>query len=602
MKAWNRRVGRMLGMAALALALVALLCPAVGLAQVQADASTGKSAKSAKSTGATKPTQAGAEKPGKKPSVRSISGGGSSEEEPEPLRVPIIEMIDDLPANGQPRAVVEEPIKDFGEHWVGPVLRHSFLIRNEGDAPLKIIQVRPGCGCTKAGLTPTEVAPGETGEFPFKLDSNKLFAKYRKPITISTNDPITPDIKLWLVGDCRRYVEIQPANASFGRVTTKEAKTKLLTIKNNASQPLQLTVPPPQEGSGFTYELEEVEPGQRYNLTVSTVTPHQPGNLKGDIVLATNLLEQPTATIHVLGSFPARLDVNPPKLRLFQPVAGRPLTRPLNFTNFSEHPVKVLGVSSDDPDMELTVSEVEAGRRYRINVAVPADYQLPKQDRTIVIQTDDAELPEITVPVIAQHMPDFQPTKPTAPASSAQRPAEQMLGMAVPDFSTETHAGQPFTSADLKGTVTVLDFVALNCKYCNKQLPRIETIRTRYAEKGVRFVTVAETMRKKLTPEEIVAKCSELGVQSDLVLDPANVLGKQFRVTSFPSMFVVDRQGKVASVVLGNRGDLESYVSGELNRLLATMGRVETESSSAGPSSSPSVGTGVSTGTRRPGT
>ena len=74
-------------------------------------------------------------------------------------------------AGSAPKIKVDQPIHDFGTTWIGPVLKKTFVIKNEGDTPLHITKVNPACGCTVAGNYPTEIKPGESGEFPFSLNS-----------------------------------------------------------------------------------------------------------------------------------------------------------------------------------------------------------------------------------------------------------------------------------------------------------------------------------------------------------------------------------------------------------------------------------------------
>ncbi len=46
--------------------------------------------------------------------------------------------------DGQPRAVVENRDYDFGTVYAGNNIIHSFVIQNQGDAPLEIGSVRTG--------------------------------------------------------------------------------------------------------------------------------------------------------------------------------------------------------------------------------------------------------------------------------------------------------------------------------------------------------------------------------------------------------------------------------------------------------------------------
>ena len=121
---------------------------------------------------------------------------------------------------GPAKIFAEKPIHDFGEKWIGPALDHTFLIKNDGKSTLEISSVRPSCGCTIAGKYPKKIAPGETGEFPFKIQSKKLRGKYEKSIKIYSNDPDTPELQLKLKGVCKRYVDVVPTNAYFGKTTT----------------------------------------------------------------------------------------------------------------------------------------------------------------------------------------------------------------------------------------------------------------------------------------------------------------------------------------------------------------------------------------------
>ena len=47
-------------------------------------------------------------------------------------------------AAGQPKAVVQEREHDFGTAYAGKNIIHSFVIQNQGDAPLELGGVRTG--------------------------------------------------------------------------------------------------------------------------------------------------------------------------------------------------------------------------------------------------------------------------------------------------------------------------------------------------------------------------------------------------------------------------------------------------------------------------
>ena len=46
--------------------------------------------------------------------------------------------------DGQPKAVYPATEHDFGNVERGDTLEHTFIVRNEGTAPLEIVNVKPG--------------------------------------------------------------------------------------------------------------------------------------------------------------------------------------------------------------------------------------------------------------------------------------------------------------------------------------------------------------------------------------------------------------------------------------------------------------------------
>ncbi|MDO8632039.1 MAG: DUF1573 domain-containing protein, partial [Phycisphaerales bacterium] len=299
-----------------------------------------------------------------------------------------------------PIAKPDEEAHDFGPTWVGPPLAHSFKITNGGDAPLEISRVKPSCGCTIAGNYPKTIAPGETGEFPFSLASNKLRGHFEKSITISSNDPVTPDLRLRLKGEVKRYVEVTPPSANFARITSQEPQERIVNLTNNTDNPLKLTLEQPAD-SKFKAELVEKTPGKQFDLRISAVPPFEPGNLRSTITLKTNIPEQNEVTVDVNGIVPARLEVQPSVVIVNQP-RGEDTTgvsRVVRFTNYGKNPVKVLEATVDDPAVTVNVSERKAGESYTVQVQMPAGYQPPATGKSITLKTDDTEQPIITVPI-----------------------------------------------------------------------------------------------------------------------------------------------------------------------------------------------------------
>ncbi|MCH8253132.1 MAG: redoxin domain-containing protein, partial [Planctomycetes bacterium] len=456
-----------------------------------------------------------------------------------------------------PQINVAEPEHDFGEVWYGPKLEHTYKITNTGTAPLDIINVKPSCGCTKKGRHPKSIAPGETGEFAFTLDTKKLRNAFNKTIRVTTNDPDNKELILKLKGVVKRYVDVEPISASFGKILGSEPRERELKITNNTDKTLELTLPKNASDGKFSFELTEVEAGKSFLLRVSTKPPYSPGRISKKIKLATNVKEQPELNITVAGIVPERIEVKPSPLIISK--TTRRIPRQIQVTNYGDTPVKILDATIDEPGITLVVEEREAGKSYRIKVNLPQGYTPPAAGRTIVLKTDDPEKPEIRIAVKAPRA--------RTPKKTVRRPVEDLLGKPAPAFELVTLAGEKITNKD--GKVTVLNFFAPNCGYCKKQIPRLDKIRQQYEDKGVRFINVREVMRKPYTVEATLEILEKTGSKIDLAMDSdSNTVGGLFKARGFPTMVVLGKTGKVEYANVGNVGDLESRMRVQLDSLL----------------------------------
>ena len=477
-----------------------------------------------------------------------------------------------IPGPGEPRSIIkaDNATHDFGTVWVGPTLKHSFIIKNEGDATLEIKKVKPSCGCTIAGPYPRKIEPGETGEFPFSVASQKLRGKFEKAITVTSNDYATPTLRLRLRGLVKRYVEVVPPNVYFGKVRTTEPIERVVKITNNTEQPLELALGGALKNPKITAKLVTITPGQLYELRVTATPPLPDGAFRESITLKTNVDAQKSLKVSVRGTVPKRLEVTPGVLnigsrRAVKPSKTKPLTRVVRFTNYGATPVKLLDATVDDPAITASVKERREGKAYTIQIEFPVGYTLPADGRQLTLKTDDSEKPSITVPI-----KDLSARRKSAKRKASRRPAEEMVGKKAPSFTLTTTEGKSLSSMDLKGNVTVIDFFAPNCGFCKKQMPRLEKIRAEYAGKGVRFVAVSQTMRnKKFTDDQIIDKVQELGFKGELAINHDNSVGKLFKATSYPTMVVLGKTGKIDAVNIGNRTDLEKRMKMQLDALIA---------------------------------
>lgn len=106
-----------------------------------------------------------------------------------------------LPKDGpQPKIAFGEDFYSFGTIGATDVVTHTFVIFNQGDAPLTITRAYTSCGCTTADFTATVIPPGKVSIMTLTLDAgfhDVAGQTIRRGVMIESNDPNNPATELW---------------------------------------------------------------------------------------------------------------------------------------------------------------------------------------------------------------------------------------------------------------------------------------------------------------------------------------------------------------------------------------------------------------------
>lgn len=131
-----------------------------------------------------------------------------------------------------------------------------------------------------------------------------------------------------------------------------------------------------------------------------------------------------------------------------------------------------------------------------------------------------------------------------------------------PELSATTLEGKEISLAEFKGKVVLIDFWATWCPPCIEGLPEIKKAYHAYKDKG--FEIIAISLDQSIEPlEEFIAE-EDLNWINVFDADQKSSLADQFNVTSIPSLYLLDQEGKI--VALNPRG--EGVLEAELEKLL----------------------------------
>lgn len=113
-----------------------------------------------------------------------------------------------LPQDGpQPNVIVPEASYDFGRIGAKDIVSHTFLLRNNGDAPLTISRAYTTCGCTTAEISADVIPPGKAVTAELRFDAgfhDSAGQTVRRGLIIESNDPDQPLAEIWVQAEVGR--------------------------------------------------------------------------------------------------------------------------------------------------------------------------------------------------------------------------------------------------------------------------------------------------------------------------------------------------------------------------------------------------------------
>jgi hypothetical protein len=306
---------------------------------------------------------------------------------------------------GKPKAVVAEPIKDVGFVAKGDVAAHEFAIRNEGDAPLQIQEVRAACGCTVADYDKV-IAPGQTGKIRVSVDTTTFNGAIAKGVTVFMNDPATPQMELTIRAQVEPFIKAKPGYARF---ITVQGEAKEGTIVQTLWTPDKSPMKVVKVESPYPYltvEFHEAKPEERlpdiadqqqWKVAMHLSNDAPVGPLTEAVKIYTDNPKQKLVQIPVSGFVRPIVAVTPPIANFGSITITEPLRKSLNVKTFATEPIKLTGAQSSIQGIEAQIEPVEDGREYEIRVTIKPEIAKGKFDGKLFLTTDSVKIPRIEI-------------------------------------------------------------------------------------------------------------------------------------------------------------------------------------------------------------
>jgi peroxiredoxin/outer membrane lipoprotein-sorting protein len=136
------------------------------------------------------------------------------------------------------------------------------------------------------------------------------------------------------------------------------------------------------------------------------------------------------------------------------------------------------------------------------------------------------------------------------------QPETAAVNSPAPEFTLNDSKGKPVSLASLKGKVVILDFWGTWCVWCVKAMPQIQKVAEYFKGKKVEVMGISCQEPAGADPVKFM-KDKNLTYNTLLQGDE---VAKKFGVTGFPTLYVLDKEGKIIHVGVGYSDTLDKQL------------------------------------------
>jgi len=311
----------------------------------------------------------------------------------------------------------------MGELKQGVKIEREVVFRSTGEGPLCVVNVSTGCGCLKAKLVGDKkrYEPGEEGKIHVLLDTTGRIGRIRKKVTLTTNSAIAPRQSFRVELEVDAGLIAEPRYLQFGNVTPSTAVTKTLILRapksDSAWELLGVEGGREIPGRGvtaYTYEVEPVRDPKYHMLKVHITHPgyEQVGPLRDTLRLTTTHPERPVIEVSGYINVTARIVSRSRVVSLgfIRPGVPRPPMRVRIQAGVPGVTFEIVGVEVLPPEgrpvpsggVGFTATSGKDARGWWADVKYDGKARKAGLiEALLVVRTDDAEQPEVRVPIRA---------------------------------------------------------------------------------------------------------------------------------------------------------------------------------------------------------
>ncbi len=271
---------------------------------------------------------------------------------------------------------------------------------------IKDVQLTPPLVVTKM---PVRVRPGESASITVRLEKPREKGEFRGSVVVNFKNEASNPLVFWVLGNVVPPIEFDPFPMFFVSTQRGHEKTASLEVISHEPETFEI-LRVEHTSSRFTTEVETLEPGRRYRVSLTLKGDGPAGRMADTITLVTSSRAHPFLEIRAntnlnerVHSFPDTIDFGTISTQSLKasPQAVASLTISLMVYQDGGKGFQI-SAATDIPFLQLSTFQADLKDRYEIRLAVaPEKLKSGEVGGSLVIVTNDPEFRRLTIPVRA---------------------------------------------------------------------------------------------------------------------------------------------------------------------------------------------------------
>lgn len=125
-------------------------------------------------------------------------------------------------------------------------------------------------------------------------------------------------------------------------------------------------------------------------------------------------------------------------------------------------------------------------------------------------------------------------------------------GSPAPNFNLQSTDGSTISLSAMKGSPVLLEFMDVDCPYCQQEAPRLSSLYTTYSPQGVKFVSIDINFDGPTdTVDRINTFKTTYNTPWPYILDSLQGVAANYGVSQTPTSFIINKDGTINARIVG---------------------------------------------------